>query len=274
MRIGISGPPGEGKSRFIEALGVHLLQNGHKLAVLAVDPSSRLTGGSILGDKTRMMELSRHKDAFIRPSPSGGELGGVARNTREAMYLCEAAGYDVIFVETVGVGQSEIAVYDMVDCFLLLLQPGSGDELQGIKRGILEMADLLVVNKADGAQLEMAQKARQDYSRAIHLLTPKSDNWTPKVMLGSAYNKELITKIWRTIKEYFHFLASSGALQEKRQEQNLRWFDQLLDRALRDLIQNMPQLKESFHSFQQEIVSGLRSAPSAVDEFMKLILER
>jgi LAO/AO transport system kinase len=196
QRVGITGPPGVGKSCFIEALGLHLIGQGHKVAVLAVDPSSPVTGGSILGDKTRMERLSREQAAFIRPSPSGGSLGGVAQRTREAMLVCEAAGFDVVLVETVGIGQSEVTVASMVDFFLVLLQPGAGDELQGIKKGVLELADALLVTKADGEQAAAAERARGEHSRALELLRPQSAHWQPRVLAASAQTGEGIDAAW------------------------------------------------------------------------------
>ncbi len=198
-RIGITGPPGVGKSSFIETLGLELLSGGHKVAVLAVDPSSPLSGGSILGDKTRMERLAREDNAYIRPTPSGGTLGGVSYRTREAMLVCEAAGYDIVLVETVGVGQSEFEVRSMVDFFCVLLQPGAGDELQGIKKGVLELADLLVVNKADGEHRDEAERTRAEYAHALGLLRPSSEHWTPRVQLASALTGDGIDAVWQAV---------------------------------------------------------------------------
>jgi LAO/AO transport system kinase len=223
VRIGISGVPGVGKSTFIESFGLHVINQGHRVAVLAVDPSSPRSGGSILGDKTRMEELSRDERAFIRPSPSGGTLGGVARRTREALLACEAAGFDVIIVETVGVGQSETAVADMVDMFLLLLVPGGGDELQGIKKGIVEIADAIIVNKADGDLAAAAQRAARDYANALHLLRPASPHWTVPVLRSSALTHHGIDEIWATVGRYREIMTASGALAERRTTQAQAW---------------------------------------------------
>ncbi len=221
LRIGITGVPGVGKSTFIESFGLHAIAQGHKVAVLAVDPSSSKSGGSILGDKTRMAGLAQHDDAFIRPSPTGGSLGGVARRTRESVMLCEAAGYDIIIVETVGVGQSETEVADMVDMFVLLLLPGSGDELQGIKKGIVELADMIVVNKADGDLELQAKRVRTDYSAALKLLHPSSANWQPKVVTCSALTGKGIPELWQSVMEFGVIMTKSGELKNRRGEQAL-----------------------------------------------------
>jgi len=239
VRVGVSGPPGVGKSTFIEAFGVHVLDEGHRLAVLAIDPSSRRSGGSILGDKTRMTELARRDEAFIRPSPGGGHLGGVARRTREAMLLCEAFGFDVVLVETIGVGQSEVAVADMVDLFCLLVSPGGGDELQGIKRGITELADLVVVNKADGDLAPAASRARADYTNAVHLIRPKWHSWSTEVLTCSALEHIGIAEIWQAIERFHAAVAESGELAEARAGQAVAamWsevHDSLLDRLRSD----------------------------------------
>lgn len=223
VRLGITGIPGVGKSTFIEAFGNHVIAAGKKIAVLAVDPSSPRTGGSILGDKTRMETLARAPDAFIRPSPSGGTLGGVARRTRETMLLCEAAGFDVIVIETVGVGQSETAVADLVDMFLLLLAPGGGDELQGIKKGIVELADLVIVNKADGDLAPAAERARQEYASALHLLRPTYPDWMVPVLKTSARDHDGIQAVWDNILAFREALAPSGALETRRAEQAMAW---------------------------------------------------
>jgi LAO/AO transport system kinase len=223
IRIGITGVPGVGKSTFIEAFGTHLTALGKKVAVLAVDPSSSISHGSILGDKTRMEELVKDKKAFIRPSASGGTLGGVARKTREAIILCEACGFDTIIIETVGVGQSETAVHSMVDFFLLLKISGAGDELQGIKRGIMEMTDTIVINKADGDNIVKAKLAKSEFNRALHLFPPKSSGWMPKVTTCSAYEKTGIDAIWDIITEYFEWVKSNQYFEENRQKQNQFW---------------------------------------------------
>ncbi len=222
-RIGISGAPGVGKSTFVEALGMALIADGQRVAVLAVDPSSAQTGGSILGDKTRMERLGREQAAFIRPSPSGQTLGGVARRTREAMLVCEAAGYDTIFVETVGVGQSETAVADMVDMFVLLLSPAAGDDLQGIKRGIVEIADLIVVNKADGALLDVAERAAADYRNALTFMRSMRRDWTPQVMLASALEGAGVGDVGTVIDEFYAVVESDGSLDAARRDQLSRW---------------------------------------------------
>lgn len=223
IRIGITGVPGVGKSTFIESFGKQLTSLDHKVAVLAVDPTSSRTGGSILGDKTRMQELSRDKNAFIRPSPTSGTLGGVTRVTRETIVLCEAAGFDVILVETVGVGQSEIMVSQMVDFFLALMLPGAGDELQGIKKGILEIADMIAVNKADGEMKNAANRAVMEYQHALDILNPKSANWKPRSLSCSAFTGDGLAAIWETICDYKRLLKDAGEWQEKRKSQQVEW---------------------------------------------------
>jgi LAO/AO transport system kinase len=237
VRIGISGAPGAGKSTFIEALGLHVVRQQHRVAVLAVDPSSTRSGGSILGDKTRMEELTRSPDAFVRPSPTGGTLGGVARRTREVLLLCEAAGFDVVLVETVGVGQSEVAVAAMVDLFLVLVAPGAGDELQGIKRGIMELADLVVVNKADGVLAAAAGVTAADYASALHLVRPRTTAWSPRVLTCSALLGEAVDEVWDAIGEYRE--ATAAELPARRAEQARDWMwsevtDGLLDELRAD----------------------------------------
>ncbi|HEY5156199.1 MAG TPA: methylmalonyl Co-A mutase-associated GTPase MeaB [Acidimicrobiales bacterium] len=239
IRIGISGAPGVGKSTFIEAFGLQVAELGHRVAVLAVDPSSSRTGGSILGDKTRMAELSRHPDAFIRPSPGGTQLGGVARRTREAMLMCEAAGFDVVIVETIGVGQSEVAVADMVDLFCLLVAPGGGDELQGIKRGIMERADLVVVNKADGDLAAAAGRTTADYANALHLVRPKWTAWTPRAQSCSALEGTGVAEVWEAVESFRAATLGSGEAEHQRQTQAVAWMwsevqDTLLDRLRTD----------------------------------------
>lgn len=232
VRVGITGVPGVGKSTFIEAFGLHLVEQGHRVAVLAVDPSSSLSGGSILGDKTRMPLLAGSDHTFIRPSPSGGSLGGVASHTREAVLLCEAAGYDVVLVETVGVGQSEYVVASMVDFFLVLMLPGAGDELQGIKRGILELADALAINKADGDNVARAERARAEYLAAFHIFRA-GGLWDPPVLSVSALEARGMDTVWGTITEHRQRLTAAGELQKKRAEQNHRWFWSLVDEGLK-----------------------------------------
>ena len=227
LRVGISGPPGVGKSTTIEALGLQLIEQGQRVAVLAVDPSSPVSGGSILGDKTRMAELSQHPAAYIRPSPSGGTLGGVAHRTREAMLVCEAAGFDVVLVETVGVGQSEAEVASMVDFFLVLLQPGGGDDLQGIKKGVLELADALVVNKADGPYLEVAKQTQHDYAQALMLLRSKS-SWQTPVLLVSALQRTGLEELWKKVEEHRATMSESGEFQARRRDQARAWLWRLI----------------------------------------------
>ncbi|UJH66846.1 methylmalonyl Co-A mutase-associated GTPase MeaB [Allomuricauda sp. SCSIO 65647] len=233
VRIGITGVPGVGKSTFIEVFGKMLTDQGKKVAVLAVDPSSSLSKGSILGDKTRMQSLARDENAFIRPSPAGDSLGGVAQKTKEAMVLCEAAGYDIILVETVGVGQSETAVHAMVDFFLLLKLAGSGDELQGIKRGIIEMADAIVINKADAENEKQAKWAKAEFTRALHLYPPKKNGWTPKVLTCSALNKIGIDDIWQLIGDFVKLTKENDSFAKKRSEQNKNWFLQGVNERLK-----------------------------------------
>ncbi len=223
IRVGISGSPGSGKSTLIEAMGLHVVGQGHRVAVLAVDPSSVRTGGSILGDKTRMVDLGRHDAAFIRPSPTGGSLGGVARRTREAMLCCEAAGFDVVFVETVGVGQSETAVADMVDMFAVVLAPGGGDELQGIKRGIVELADALVINKADGDLAAAAHRAAADYAAALGFVRARSEAWTPTVLECSALENRGVNELWATIESFRDSLTAAGDFEVRRRDQARSW---------------------------------------------------
>lgn len=270
-RIGISGPPGVGKSTFIEAFGLHLVGEGHRLAVLAIDPSSRRSGGSILGDKTRMEELSRHPAAFIRPSPGGAQLGGVARRTREAMLLCEAFGFDVVVVETIGVGQSEVAVADMVDLFLLLVAPGGGDELQGIKRGIMELADLVVVNKADGDLAPAAGRTRADYAAAVHLLRPNWRAWATEVLACSAVTGAGVPEVWDAVERFSTTVREAGELDEARAEQATAWLwseigDTLLDRFRQD-----PAVTAMLGGIEAEVAAGsvtpTAAARSLLDRF-------
>jgi LAO/AO transport system kinase len=256
VRIGISGPPGVGKSTFIEAFGKYIINQGHQLAVLAVDPSSRRTGGSILGDKTRMGELVNRPEAFIRPSPGGTQLGGVARRTREAMLLCEAAGFDVVVVETIGVGQSEVAVSDMVDLFALLVSPGGGDELQGIKRGIMELADLVIVNKADGDLAPAAARTRGDYASAVHLLRPKWNAWSTEVLACSALNGIGVSEVWDAVMSFRAAVAADGELAEARSTQATAWLwseigDTLLERFCAD-----PHVMALLPSIEADVASG------------------
>jgi len=260
IRIGISGAPGVGKSTFIEALGNHMIDQGHKVAVLAVDPSSAVSGGSILGDKTRMERLSRRPEAFIRPSPTGGTLGGVTRRTRDALLIAEAAGFDIIIVETVGVGQSEIAVARMTDMFILLQLPGAGDELQGIKRGIVELADLIVINKADGANIEPADRAAADYRSALRLLRPRSAHWEVPVTTCSANENTGIESIWDTIVEYRRTLTNSGEIAAARAAQAHHWLWAETADTLMEVLKNDPSIRKQITELEQAVTEG-RTAP-------------
>jgi LAO/AO transport system kinase len=262
VRVGISGIPGVGKSTFIERFGMELIARGHRVAVLAVDPSSKRSGGSILGDKTRMEELSRHGAAFIRPSPTGGTLGGVARRTREAMLLCEAAGFDVVLVETVGVGQSETAVADMVDVFLLLLVPGGGDELQGLKKGIIELADLLVVNKADGELAAAAGRAAAEYKGALQLLRPASRHWRPPVLTCSALTGEGIAEVWETVEDCRRTLDDCGELAAKRAGQARSWMWSEVSETLLQAVREHPEIAGELAALEDEVMAG-RTTPGA-----------
>jgi LAO/AO transport system kinase len=268
MRLGLSGAPGVGKSTFTEVLGLHLTGLGHKVAVLAVDPSSARTGGSILGDKTRMELLSRDPNAFIRPTPAGGTLGGVARHTREAMLLVEAAGYDVVIIETVGVGQSETAVAEMVDMFVLLQSPGGGDELQGIKRGIMEIADLIVVNKADGALEKPAKIAQANYAGALTLMRPKSPNWTPEVLLASALKNIGITEIWDTICTFEERMVESGELQANRARQATAWMWTEIGAGLIDRFRADEAVSARTSEFEGDVAKGKITPSTAAMELL------
>ena len=269
IRIGISGVPGAGKSTFIETFGMYLLGQGHKVAVLAVDPSSQLSGGSILGDKTRMEELARQTSAFIRPSPAGQTLGGVARKTRETMLVCEAAGYDVIIVETVGVGQSEITVASMVDFFLLLQLPNAGDELQGIKRGVMEIADAIVINKAEGDNRPRAELARQQYANALHMLKPKSLNWQVPAMLCSALHNEGITEVWSMLKDFRVRMQQSGELDRKRRLQASDWMWTLLMDDLKEMFLRDGQVEALLEQVQDAVANGLTTPSAAARKLLE-----
>ncbi|KAJ1723258.1 hypothetical protein LPJ61_005842 [Coemansia biformis] len=265
LRIGLTGTPGVGKSTFIETLGMMLIRKGHRVSVLAVDPSSARSGGSILGDKTRMQELSVAEGAYVRPSPSRGTLGGVARNTLDSIILAEASGYDVCLVETVGVGQSETMVADMVDMFVLLMQPGSGDELQGVKRGIMELADLVVVNKADGP-LELAAKlTRTEVLNALHLMLPRRPSWTPKVVRASATTGHNLDRVWSTVLRFFDELRASGEWDKLRAEQQRKWMWREVSHLLLAALDRDPAVRACARSLEAGVLGGT-VAPSAAAE--------
>lgn len=273
IRLGISGVPGVGKSTFIEAFGQHLTQLGHRVAVLAVDPSSKISGGSILGDKTRMEKLARNPDAFIRPSPAGETLGGVARRTREAMMLCEAAGFDVVIVETVGVGQSETTVAEMTDMFLLLLLPGGGDELQGLKKGIVEIADAILVNKADGAMKDVARRSAAEYHGAVRLLGGHDPDWSVPVETCSALTGEGLPGIWTTVRAFRDAREASGRFFARRAEQNRAWlWSEIEDRLIR-AFRNDPRIKAGLPDIEASVTNGPTPPPKAaralVEQFLK-----
>ena len=268
VRIGISGVPGAGKSTSIDAFGLHVLERGGKLAVLAIDPSSERSKGSILGDKTRMEKLSVHPDSFIRPSPSAGSLGGVARKTRETIILCEAAGYDKIFVETVGVGQSETAVHSMVDFFLLIQLAGTGDELQGIKRGIMEMADGIVINKADGSNLEKAKLAAAHFRNALHLFPAPESGWTPRVLTYSGFYGLGIKEVWDMIYEYMDFVKANGYFQYRRNEQAKYWMYESINEQLRNSFYNNPTIANMLQAKENEVLGGTVSSFTAAHQLL------
>lgn len=268
IRIGITGVPGAGKSTFIEAFGGMLCADNHKVGVLAVDPSSSVSGGSVLGDKTRMEDLSREPRAYIRPSPAGGTLGGVAARTREAMLLCEAAGYDVILVETVGVGQSEIAVRSMVDFFLLLQIAGAGDELQGIKKGVIEMADAIIVNKADGDNKLRAQAAKVEYGRILHYLSPYTPGWTPEALTCSSLESEGIGEIWTLINGFEKELRESGNFDHQRRKQNVHWFQSILTEAVLTEFHEREPIKNALPQIKQQVAEGELPVMEAVERLI------
>lgn len=270
IRVGITGVPGVGKSTFIEALGKHLTASGYKLAVLAIDPSSSRTKGSILGDKTRMENLSTDKNAFIRPSPSAGSLGGVARKTNETIILCEAAGFDVVFIETVGVGQSEVTVHSMVDFFLLLMLAGAGDELQGIKRGIMEMADAIYINKSDGDNILKANQAKTEYKNALHLFPPTESGWLPLVGSCSAATKNGIGEVWETIKKFEDFTKANGYFQKKRHTQKIQIMFETIHQGLKSNFYLNPEIKENLSAVQNEVLTDKISSYIAAQRLMDI----
>lgn len=268
FRLGISGVPGVGKSTFIEAFGLHLIDQGHRVAVLAVDPSSPMTGGSILGDKTRMEQLSRHPSAFVRPSPSGGTLGGVARRTREVMLACEAQGYDIILVETVGVGQSETAVADLIDMFLLLLAPAAGDDLQGIKKGIVELADVIVVNKADGDLKPAAKRVERDYRTALGLLRPTGSDWSPRVLSCSALETSGISELWETCQEYHAVTLKSGGFDARRRAQAAAWMWDEVEETLITALRGDAHAGTLAKSLETRVLRGQLTPGSAARQIL------
>ena len=261
IRVGITGPPGVGKSTFIEALGLYLVDQGKRVAVLAVDPSSPVTGGSILGDKTRMERLTVRPEAFIRPSPSSGSLGGVAHRTREAMLLCEAAGYDVVLIETVGIGQSEVAVSSMVDFFLVLLLPSGGDELQGIKKGVIELADALVVNKADGPMETTAQRTRVDYASALDLIRGGNDEWRPRALAASAIEEKGVIDVWDTIMEHHEMTVANGSFAKRRRDQAKDWMWKLIEEGIARAFREHPGMTEAI-AREEIAVAGQKTTPA------------
>jgi LAO/AO transport system kinase len=271
IRVGITGAPGVGKSLTIDTLGSFLTANGHKVAVLAVDPSSTRTGGSILGDKTRMAKLAADARAFIRPSPTAGTLGGVAAKTREAMLICEAAGYDVVLVETVGIGQSETAVADMTDFFLALMLPGAGDELQGLKKGVVELADMIAVNKADGDNIPRAKAAAAEYSAALHILKPRSPNWTPPVVTYSALTGNGIAELWSKITDHRAQMTKSGELAARRCEQQVKWMWTMLEERLHDRLRSDPKLKAKLAKIEADVAAGRLAPTLAVEQIAQAL---
>ena len=271
VRVGLSGVPGVGKSTFIDQFGTNLIDAGHRVAVLAIDPSSSRSGGSILGDKTRMERLSTNPDAFIRPSPAGRTLGGVNRVTRESILLCEAAGFDTVLVETVGVGQSETAVAGMVDTFCVLMLPGAGDDLQGIKKGIIELADIIAVNKADGDNVLRAQQAANQYRHALHLLAPTSANWSPPVLTVSGSQNLGLDALWEQIQLHRQRMASSGELDSRRAEQQSTWMWELLEHRIQRTLQSSGALGEAVRRIESEVRNSRLPVGSAVESIWRLL---
>lgn len=274
VRIGITGVPGAGKSTSIDAFGMHLLKQHYKIAVLAIDPSSEMTKGSILGDKTRMEKLSVEKDAFIRPSPSAGSLGGVARKTRETIILCEAAGFNRIIVETVGVGQSETAVHSMVDFFLLIQLAGTGDELQGIKRGIMEMADGIVINKADGNNIEKARLAQSHFQNALHLFPLPDSGWTPKVLTYSGYYEIGIEEVWKMIDDYIDFVKKNGYFDHRRNEQSKYWMYETINERLKNNFYNNQEVQKQLKTCEEQVLNSQISSFAAANKVLDIYFEQ
>lgn len=268
VRLGITGVPGVGKSTTIDQLGVNLIENGHKVAVLAVDPTSKRTGGSILGDKTRMTRLASTRDAFIRPSPTAGTLGGVTRKTRETMVLCEAAGFDVVIVETVGVGQSEVAVSDMVDFFLVLLLAGGGDDLQGIKKGVIEIADMIAINKADGDNITRAERAASEYQGALSIFTPKDATWFPPVITISGQENTGLDRLWDHVKSHREKLTKTGEFKTRRQQQAVSWMQDMLSDHLMARVKNDPRIADRLPEIELQVRDGTLLPTLAVDEIL------
>ena len=266
IRVGITGSPGVGKSTAIDTLGLYLIGLGHRVAVLAVDPSSARTGGSILGDKTRMARLSAEPNAFIRPSPSAGTLGGVAAKTRESMLICEAAGYDVVLVETIGTGQSETMVADMTDFFLVLMLPGAGDELQGLKKGVVEIADMIAINKADGDNLKRAKAAAAEYRAALHILNPRSPSWSPPVVTYSALTGDGVAELWASVLDHRDRMSKTGELDARRREQQVKWMWAMLEDRVFVRLKSDPALKAKLPRIETAVAAGRMSAAVAVDE--------
>ena len=271
VRLGITGAPGVGKSTTIDVLGTYLTGKGHKVAVLAVDPSSTRTGGSILGDKTRMAGLSSDPNAFVRPSPSSGTLGGVAAKTRETMLVCEAAGYDAVMVETVGIGQSETAVADMTDCFLVLMLPGAGDELQGLKKGIVELADMIAVNKADGDNIERARLAAAEYRAALNILTPHSATWSPPVVTYSALAQHGIAELWAQVLSHKAKMTESGELAARRRDQQVKWMWTMLEERLTARLRSDAAVRAKLRQSEAQVAAGKLVPMLAVEEIAQLL---
>lgn len=278
LRIGITGVPGVGKSTFIEVFGKHLIEKDHKVAILSIDPSSQRSKGSILGDKTRMEELANREEAYIRPSASGDTLGGVANKTGETMLLCEAAGYDIILIETVGVGQSETAVHGMTDFFLLLMLSGAGDELQGIKKGIMEMADMLVINKADGDNIQKSQLAKRQYENALHIFPQSESGWTPIVTTASALKNIGIPEVWEKMEEFNKLVHKNGYFEKNRREQQIQWMYNNIHEDLKQLFYGSEHITERLNVLEKDIIddkiSPVKAAEKIIEEFKSTFLNR